>query len=150
MLVQKLLLSPLGPLIARLTTRATVAQSMHKIFGPMTQPDPALIDAFWSLMTRNHGLAVAPKLIRYIIERRQHRERWVGAMQQARIPLKLINGMADPVSGQHMAERYDELIPQPDITLLEDVGHYPQIEAPDAVLAAYLSFRHRAARYAVT
>ncbi|MFC4525128.1 alpha/beta hydrolase [Dyella halodurans] len=143
--VQKLLLSPLGPLVARMTTRATVAQSMRKIFGPATQPDQALIDAFWNLMTHNNGLAVAPRLIRYIIERREHRERWVGAMQHARIPLKLINGTADPVSGQHMAARYEELIPQPDVTLLENVGHYPQIEAPDAVLAAYLAFRQRIA-----
>ncbi|WP_445147032.1 alpha/beta fold hydrolase [Dyella sp. Tek66A03] len=148
-LVQKLLLSPLGPLVARLTTRATVAKSMRKIFGPATQPDQALIDAFWRLITRNNGLAVAPKLIRYIIERGEHRERWVGAMQHARIPLKLINGMADPVSGQHMAARYEELIPQADVTLLENVGHYPQIEAPDAVLAAYLEFRHRTALNAI-
>ena len=149
-LVQKLLLSPLGPLVSRLTTRAKVAQSMRKIFGPMTQPDEALIDAFWQLITRNHGLSVAPKLIRYIVERREHRERWVGAMQQARIPLKLINGMADPVSGQHMAARYEELILQADVTLLENIGHYPQIEAPDAVLAAYLAFRHRVDRNAAS
>jgi pimeloyl-ACP methyl ester carboxylesterase len=142
-LVQKLLLSPLGPLVARLTTRATVVRSMRKIFGPMTQPDEALMDAFWRLMTRNSGLAVAPRLIRYIIERGEHRERWVGAMQHADIPLKLINGTADPVSGRHMAARYEALIPQPDITLLENVGHYPQIESPDAVLAAYLAFRDR-------
>lgn len=143
--VQKLLLSPLGPLVARLTTRAKVEQSMRKIFGSATQPDQALLDAFWSLMTRHNGLAVTHKLIRYISERREHRERWVGAMQHARIPLKLINGAADPVSGQHMADRYDELIPQPDVTLLENIGHYPQIEAPDAVLAAYLAFRQRIA-----
>ncbi|RDI98757.1 alpha/beta hydrolase [Dyella solisilvae] len=149
-LVQKLLLSPLGPLVTRLTTRAKVAENMRRIFGPMTQPDEALIDAFWQLMTHNNGLAVAPKLIRYIVERREHRERWVGAMQHAQIPLKLINGVADPVSGQHMAARYEELIPQPDVTLLENVGHYPQIEAPDAVLAAYLAFRHRVERNAST
>ncbi|MHA6204945.1 alpha/beta fold hydrolase [Dyella soli] len=148
--VQKLLLSPLGSLVARLTTRATVAKSMRRIFGPATQPDQALLDTFWCLMTRNHGLAVAPRLIRYITERREHRERWVGALQHARMPLKLINGTADPVSGRHMATRYAELIPQPDITLLENIGHYPQIEAPDAVLAAYMDFRHRMAGHAVT
>jgi pimeloyl-ACP methyl ester carboxylesterase len=148
LLVQKLLLSPLGPLVARLTTRAKMAQSMRKVFGPATQPDAALIDGFWCLMTHGNGLAVAHKLIRYVIERRAHRERWVGAMQHARIPLKLIDGMTDPVSGQHMAARYEELMPQPDVTLLKNVGHYPQVEAPDAVLAAYLAFRHRIARNA--
>jgi pimeloyl-ACP methyl ester carboxylesterase len=29
------------------------------------------------------------------------------------------------------------------VTELPDIGHYPQVEAPDAVLAAYLAFRDR-------
>ena len=39
-----------------------------------------------------------------------------------------------------MAERYRELVPQADIVSLERVGHWPQIEAPQAVLAAALPF----------
>lgn len=148
-LVQKLLLSPLGPVVARLTTRAAMANSMRKIFGPATQPDEALIDAFWSLMAGRGGLAVAHKLIRYIIERRAHRERWVGALRHASIPLKLIDGLADPVSGQHMVARYEALVPRPDITRLESIGHYPQIEAPGAVLTAYLAFRDRVGSRAI-
>ncbi|MGB1582041.1 MAG: alpha/beta fold hydrolase, partial [Nevskiales bacterium] len=82
------------------------------------------------------------KLIRYINDRREHRDRWVEALQQADIPLRLINGPADPVSGRHMTERYRQLVPNPDIVLLDDaVGHYPQVEAPEAVLAAYAEFR---------
>jgi pimeloyl-ACP methyl ester carboxylesterase len=32
-------------------------------------------------------------------------------------------------------------VPQPDVVLFEDLGHYPHLEAPAAVLAAYLDFR---------
>jgi pimeloyl-ACP methyl ester carboxylesterase len=142
-LIQKLLLSPLGPLVAKLTNKKAVARNMGMIFGAKTQPDAALIDAFWELMTLHDGLKVFPQLIRYMPERRQRRERWVGALQATSIPLKLIDGTQDPVSGAHMVQRYRELIAHPDITELPGIGHYPQVEAPREVLAAYLGFRNR-------
>lgn len=144
-LLQRLLLSPLGPFIARQTSRARMAQNMRKIFGPATQPDEQLLDAYWSLLTRENGVAVMPKLIRYMVERREHRARWVGALERARIPLALIDGAADPISGRHMAARYEELVPRADVTLLESIGHYPQVEAPQEVLKHYLAFRERVA-----
>ena len=76
------------------------------------------------------------KLIRYMPERKIHRGRWVSAMQQTQIPLKLICGAADPISGAHMAARYQELVPHANVSLLDDIGHYPQVEAPGLVLAA--------------
>ena len=139
-LVQKLLNSPLGPLICRLMNRRNFGQGLAAVFGPETPPDPAQVDDFWQLYCHRGGLAIGHKLIRYIRDRRRHRERWVGALQQADIPLRLINGPADPVSGRHMTERYRELVPNPDIVLLDGIGHYPQIEAPQAVLDAYLEF----------
>ena len=142
-LIQRLLLSPLGPLVGRLASRRSVARTMRRIFGPRTPPDDALIDAFWTLMTAHGGTAVMHRLIGYIVERRVHRARWVGALQDARVPLKLIDGAADPISGAHMAARYRELVPRPDVTMLDDIGHYPQVEAPAAVLAAYLEFREQ-------
>jgi hypothetical protein len=36
-----------------------------------------------------------------------------------------------------------ELVPRADVTLLDGIGHYPQIEAPAAVLEAYAAFRGR-------
>jgi pimeloyl-ACP methyl ester carboxylesterase len=142
-LTQRLLLSPLGPFVAKLVSRAGLAATMTRIFGPDSPPDEALIDDFWSLLTRSDGRTVMPKLIRYMVERRRHRSRWVGALQHARVPLKLIDGGADPISGAHMASRYEELVPRPDVTLLARVGHYPQVEAPGAVVDAYMAFRDR-------
>ena len=53
----------------------------------------------------------------------------------------MIDGALDPISGAHMVARYRELIANPDTVLLEDIGHYPQTEAPQAVLQHYLTFR---------
>ncbi len=140
-LTQKLLLSPLGPLLARLMGKASFAANMRRIFGPSTQPDADLIDAFWTLLRHNQGTRVMPKLIRYMVERRIHRARWVGALQTTQLPLKLINGSADPISGAHMVDRYRTLVRRPNISALDGIGHYPQCEAPDRVLAAYSEFR---------
>lgn len=146
-LAQKLLLSPVGPIFARLVSKRRFAGNMRRIFGPETPPDAALIDAFWELLNENDGRAVMPKLIGYMPERRLRRERWVGALQDSPVPLKVIDGGADPISGAHMVARYRELVPNPDVTLLPEIGHYPQVEAPEAVLEAYLAFRrlHRPA-----
>jgi pimeloyl-ACP methyl ester carboxylesterase len=142
-LTQRMLLSPLGPLLARLANRRTFARNLHAIFGPDTPPDDALIDGAWSLLEHNDGRAAMPRLIRYIVERREQRERWVGALRDSPVPLQLIDGAADPISGAHMATRYRELVPDADITLLARIGHYPQVEAPEAVVAAYVAFRAR-------
>ena len=140
-LVQKLLLSPIGALIGRLFSRAKLEANFSRIFGPQTQPSAAELDAFWSLIHSHDGPAVMHRLIRYMPERRVQRERWVSAMQRTRVPLRVIDGAADPISGAHMVERYRELIPNADCVLLETIGHYPQVEAPEAVLAHYLAFR---------
>jgi pimeloyl-ACP methyl ester carboxylesterase len=142
-LLQKLLLSPLGPVFARLASRDSLASSLRRIFGAHTPPDDRLVDGFWALMQHNDGRSVMHRLIRYIPERRRQRERWLRAMQTTALPLKLIDGCADPISGGHMVARYRELVPDADVTELPDIGHYPQVEAPDAVLAAYLAFRDR-------
>lgn len=141
LLIQKLLLSPLGPLLARLNNRKQFARSLQSIFGKQTQPNDELIDNFWQLLKENNGSKILPKLIGYMPERKLHRERWVGAIQQATIPVKLIDGIADPISGAHMVARYKELLPNHNVTELPVIGHYPQVEAPQAVLKAYLEFR---------
>lgn len=147
-LVQRLLASPLGPAVARLVTRASFARQLRRISGPDTPPDDALVDELWALIEMNEGRAVMPALIGYLAERRALRERWVGALQRSPVPLALIDGAADPVSGAHMVARYRELVSEADVTLLPGIGHYPQVEAPDAVVAAYATFRARVARSA--
>ena len=47
----------------------------------------------------------------------------------------------DPISGAHMVDHLLALRPGTRVVRLPDVGHYPQVEAPADVLAAYLAFR---------
>lgn len=140
LLIQKLLMSPIGSLIGGLLNRKKLGKSFKRIFGPNTQPTEKELDQFWNLIDYNNGKAVSHLLIRYMQERADNRERWVGGMQKATIPLRLIDGVHDPISGQHMADRYKEIIPNPDVIELADIGHFPLIEAPDLVLKSYFEF----------
>jgi pimeloyl-ACP methyl ester carboxylesterase len=140
LLIQKLLISPLGPLVGRLSSRSKINASMRRIFGRDSQPDDDVLDGFWTLIAHDHGPRIMHKLIRYMRERRVYRSRWVDAMQSSDVPLKLIDGAADPISGAHMAARYRELVPSANVSLLDGIGHYPQIEAPEQVLGAFGTF----------
>jgi len=141
--IQRLLASPLGGLLARAVRRARFARSLSAVFGPDTQPSPEELDAFWSIVTRDGGHRITHRLIRYMGERRTHRARWVGALEHTRVPLRLINGALDPVSGRHVADHYRAHVPRADVVVLEHIGHYPQVEDPDGVLANLLPFVRR-------
>ncbi len=141
LLVQKILASRLGPIVARLSSKRMFARSMRSIFGARTPPGEAWLDDAWQLASRDGGMAIMPQLIGYIAERRRLRERWVGALQRSPIPLKVIDGVADPISGGHMVDRYETLVPKANVTRLAGIGHYPQVEAPADVLSAYRAFR---------
>jgi pimeloyl-ACP methyl ester carboxylesterase len=63
----------------------------------------------------------------------------VSALERTDVPLAFTWGMLDPVSGAHMAARIRERLPNAPFAALEDVGHWPQLEAPDRVVAAVLA-----------
>ncbi|GGP45648.1 epoxide hydrolase [Shewanella algicola] len=140
-LIQKLLLSPLGSFVAKKITKQKFAANLHHIFGPATPPTSEVVDTLWQLLTHNDGIAVMHKLITYMTQRKQHRQRWVGALVNSPVPVKLIAGALDPISGQHMIDRYGQLISNANITTMPTLGHYPQVEDATAITAAYLQFR---------
>jgi len=138
--IQKVLLSPIGKWMSPFMGKESLRRNFHAIFGKNTPPTEAEIDAFWQLIEHNNGKAIFHKLIHFLTERRLFRDRWVDALQQAEIPIRLINGPEDPISGRHLATRYRQLIPNADVILLEGIGHYPQVESPKQVLEHFLCF----------
>lgn len=136
--IQKLLASRLGPLVGLLASKRTFASGLRTVFGPQTPPSAELIDELWTLVRHARGHRVFHRLIGYMAERRRNRARWVDVLLRTKVPLRLIDGMLDPVSGAHLAARYRELVPGADVVELPHVGHYPHVEDPPAVLRAFL------------
>jgi pimeloyl-ACP methyl ester carboxylesterase len=127
--------SPLSGLSHRL-----LEPTLREMFGPNTKPTRHMMNVFNQILDYNDGRRVLHKVGRFINDRYTYRNRWVRAMRQTKVPMRLIDGPIDPNSGAHMARRYAELIPEPDVVMLaDDIGHWPQLEAPDAVLTHFLA-----------
>lgn len=137
-LVQKLLLSPMGFLLTKLFSYQKFKRNFDHICAKSLTDDE--LTGYWNMLQYKGGVQIMHKLIVYMTERKQNRERWVGVLQNTQVPLRLIDGTLDPISGAHMVARYEELIPQPDVVRLEDTGHYPQVESPEAFVQAALAF----------
>ncbi|NNC99386.1 MAG: alpha/beta hydrolase [Gammaproteobacteria bacterium] len=145
-LIQKLLLSPAGKLVNHLNGFRMFSNSFSGVFGENTKPTRHELTLFWELINFNGGKHVFHNLITYMNERRQYRERWLSALQSAKMPLALINGSADPVSGSHMVDRYRNLGCRLDyLAQIEEVGHYPQAEDPVQVAGHYFRFLRQVA-----
>lgn len=143
LLIQKLMLSPLGPLIVHFMSRKSLAQSFHRIFSDAHPPSEEFIRETWDLMALNDGRSMIPRLIKYMEERRTYRKRWVDPLTEKIVPIRMINGVDDPISGGHAADRFAEVVPDADIVRIRNSGHYPHVETPDEVLEAFLDFHGR-------
>ena len=140
-LIQKLLLSPLGSMLNKLSGYSQFKRSFSGVFGPSTKPDETELKEFWQLINYNDGKHIFHNLITYMRDRKLHRQRWVEVLQHSTIPLALINGSVDPVSGAHMVSRYKELGCRLDyLGELASIGHYPQVEDPEGVAENFLRF----------
>lgn len=141
---QKVLLSPLGPLMNALLGRKQFDAMLSKIFGPQSKPTEQQLAEFWYLINVNSGKHIFHNGISYMKDRITYRQRWLKALQQSPVPVAVINGSADPVSGAHMVARYQELNCRLDYLVeLPSIGHYPQVEAPAEVARHTLGFFNR-------
>ena len=141
LVIQKLLLGPLGNTVNRLLGFKMFSKAFSKVFGPNTKPTQQQLEIFWEIINYNKGKHVFHNLITYILDRREHAARWLEALRGEGPPLALINGSIDPISGSHLIDRYKELGCRLDyLAQLEHIGHYPQAEDPANVSMHYLKF----------
>ncbi len=141
--VQRALRIPLlGDLIARLIDQSRFERAFAEVFA--VPPTKAELEQFWASIARDHGNLLSARLLHYMGERKVHEKRWIDALERAEVPLTFIWGQRDPVSGAHVM---DELRRREAITgelvALDDAGHYPQWEQPEAVAAALTDFLRR-------
>jgi pimeloyl-ACP methyl ester carboxylesterase len=126
-----------GPQLSALLTEKLFVEALRPTFadGFDAAGDSADI---WRATSREEGQRIAHLLIRYLRDRAVHAERWVGALQESDVPLAFVWGMLDPISGAHMAQRIRARLPAARFEALDDVAHWPQLEAPGRVAAALL------------
>jgi len=143
-LIQKLLSkSPtlIGKTLSKIMTKTMVNKSVKSVFGPFTQPSDHFLNQQWQILNYKDGKEITYLIGRLVFDKYNYLNRWVHAMQTTIIPMCYICGTFDPNSGIHMAKRYEELIPNPKIYLLnKNIGHWPQLEDRDNVIKYFNEF----------
>jgi pimeloyl-ACP methyl ester carboxylesterase len=133
---QRILRSPLGPLLSRLSSERFFRQQFGSIFSPDHPLSDEEAEDQWALLCAGGGRTLNHKTIRYMEERFRHADRWHGALRDWPKPLSLAWGMLDPVATERVLDAVAELRPSASVTRFEDLGHYPQIEDPTRVALA--------------
>ncbi len=132
---QKILLSRLGPLAARLTNERTFRRQFAGIFSKGHPLSAEEADDQWSLLAQSGGNRLLDRLIYYNHERvaPPFAERWRGALRDWPGRMELAWAELDPICTEAVLQAVLVLRPHAEVTRLPGLGHYPQIEDPDAV-----------------
>ncbi len=137
--VQKVLRSPLGPIVARFANRPTFVREFGRLFSANHPLSAEEADAQWALLAHNGGQRISHLLISYLDERVRYASRWHGAVRDWPKPLSFLWALDDPVATTNVLDGLRELRPAADVVELPGVGHYPQVEVPDVFARAALS-----------
>lgn len=113
-------------------------RGVHATFAPGSPEEDLVLDAATLLAVREGGLALLPRTIRYIEDRRAEESRFTGAIESHPSPLAVVWGQEDPVAVYAMAQRIVEAVPGTPLVTLDGVGHYPMVEAPERFSSAVL------------
>jgi pimeloyl-ACP methyl ester carboxylesterase len=131
----------LGAFLSARIGRKAVERPVVSLFGSETKPTAELLEDWWKILNYEEGKLIAYRIGRLVFEKEKHQRRWHNAMSETPTPLSYICGPADPNSGRHMAHRFSEVFPLSKVFMLSDnIGHWPQLEAPVEVLKAYAEF----------
>jgi len=137
---QQFLLDPdHGAEIAASVTEASFIDGLRVTWGERVPFDDDAMREIWRSMDDGDGVPLMHDLLHYVADRREHRARWQSALEDGDVPMTFVWGDLDPVSGAHMIERVEQRIPSATVIRLADVGHWPLLEAPDALAAAIRS-----------
>lgn len=137
--IQKVLRGPFGAVAARLTNRPSFVRSFGRLFSPAHPLTADEAAAQWALLTNNGGNRIAHLLSAYLDERVRHAQRWHGAVRDWPKPLGFVWGLDDPVATTNVLDGLRQLRPGADVVELAGLGHYPQVEDPQAFTDAVLS-----------
>jgi len=132
---QKVLLSRLGPIAARLTNEFTFRRQFAGIFSESHPLSPDEAADQWSLLAYRDGHRLMQRLIYYNHERvtPPFSDRWHGALRDWPGRLELGWAELDPICTEAVLQAVLTLRPDARVTRLPGLGHYPQIEDPEAV-----------------
>lgn len=133
---QQMLLAAPDARMEGVFTEEAFTAALAAICSPTNQPDPADLAALWAFMAHKDGHTLLARTIRYIEDRRAEEARFTGAIETHPSPLGVVWGALDPVAVYAMTARLIDARPDALLVTLDDVGHFPMLEAPQRLATA--------------
>ncbi len=94
----------------------------------------------WELLLHNNDRKVLAKITKYINQRYDNYERWIGALKDTNVKTLILWADKDPVAVIEMAYKLSSIIKNSTLNIIENVGHYPMVEATDEWTNRILDF----------
>jgi pimeloyl-ACP methyl ester carboxylesterase len=111
---------------------------LRSTFAPGSPVTDEELEVHWHLTAHDGGHRMLPRAIRYIEDRRAEERRYTEPIEVHPSPLGIVWGALDPIAVVAMAHRLHERAAGSELVVLDDIGHYPMLEAPERFGAAVL------------
>ena len=115
--------------------RAFLRRNIRESVAEGTNIGAEQVDDLVDLVRLGGGDRLLTRQISYVRERRRHQDTWTAGFVEYAGRLGAVWGVLDPIAVPAMPRHLAELRPGTEVVLLDGVGHWPSIEAPDRVAA---------------
>lgn len=139
---QRALVSPFGRFLASVTDSPTIfAKQVRSAQGNDRLTEEQILDMY-SASTTGAPKGLMADLINYLRERRRFEaSRWLPAVRDCAAPVQICWGADDAVAPLAIARRLKaEVKPTARLTVIDNLGHFGQIQDPDAWCAGIAPF----------
>ncbi|PQJ81639.1 alpha/beta fold hydrolase [Polaribacter glomeratus] len=125
-------------LIAMLASFGMYKKAIKEAFFDETKISDTELIEMWHQLELNKGRDVINFISHYIRERKIFWHRWVKALNDNKVPIKLILGRQDTTNinanSNTLADKNEDI----EILWIENCGHYPMLESPEKWVEAIL------------
>lgn len=140
-IIQKLLLSPVGKWVAKLSNSKIFhhqIRSAHRE-APLEEVE---ISRLWNMNLHKQGREATHLTIKYLLDRRRYEaSRWLPALSQTKVPIHICWGDQDNVAKVEIAHHLkNQVCPSAQLTLMKGAGHFCQLGSPETWLRSILAY----------
>lgn len=138
----------LGPFFGRIVPGGYFKNVVRRLWADPSRCDADDLDAMWRGIRYLDGHLRTHQISQYLRERVRFRTRWISPLARLDVPCHVLWARQDPVAVAAIGEKLTEILSRsgqadPETTWLEDAGHFPMLEQPEAFADAVLGFLRR-------